>query len=166
MVCCCFLSERYVLFFIQDLKPSNIVVKEDCSLKVSPFSPPQLYQTSKTSDDEDYEGKAWLRTSKSFDNLTRVDSPPKLHKDKKSKSKTPKFITRIFKRKSVTPASLRRGEKGGKSVKARGDQRDSYRDSYVSTASSVSESRERCLTASMSMPDISSKFLVVRYFHF
>lgn len=95
--------------------------------------------------DEEYEGKAWLRTSKSFDQLNTIAGKQEPETVAK-KSRKRKLISRLFKRKS--------GPKG-KSTK------DSNRDSVVSNVSShASEmSRERSLTASMSLPDISSEFL-------
>lgn len=112
-------------------------------LLLSP-SPLQFHRSSKGMDEE-YEGKAWLRTSKSFDQLNTIASKQEPETVAK-KSRKRKLISRLFKRKS--------GPKG-KSTK------DSNRDSVVSNVSShASEmSRERSLTASMSLPDISSEFL-------
>ena len=91
-----------------------------------------------------------MKASKSFDdlNIINLKQEEAAIRDTK-KSRTSRFITRIFKRKSMSPATVKRSK--AKSIK------DPQRDSTVSTASSVSESRERCLTASVSMPDISGE---------
>lgn len=142
-------SHHYVNIFLV-LFPPTSPISTTLHPPLSSPSNSQLHRTSKASDDE-YEGKAWLKTSKSFDNLDDINR--KLGKDQMlpKKGKTARFITRIFKRKSVTPAILKRSK--GKSSKG------SQRDSMMSAASSVSENRERCLTASISMPDISSKWV-------
>ena len=113
-----------------------------------PFLPPFPQLSRPPEEEDDEEGKSWLRTSKSFDNLhmTARQKPDK-ERDKQ-KSKTARFLTRIFKRKSMTPASLKRSSKT----------KSPNRDSSVSNASSTLGADLRdCLTASISMPDISSK---------
>jgi ERCC4-type nuclease len=109
----------------------------------------QFHRPSRDADEE-YEGKAWLKTSRSFDQLNTISSKQEIETVAK-KSRTTKLISRIFKRKSVTPASQKR-------AKVKPTKHSNNRESVVSNVSNVSaQSRERCLTASMSMPDISSE---------
>ena len=90
-----------------------------------------------------------MKASKSFDDLNAINLKKEMDAKDKKKTRTSRFITRIFKRRSMSPATVKRSK--GKSVK------DPQRGSVASTASSVSESRERGLTASMSLPDITSE---------
>ena len=91
-----------------------------------------------------------MRASKSFDELHKIHLDEKgSHSSSKKKSKTAKLIS-IFKRKNWSPTLKRRA--------MRKSPKDGNRESVVSNVSSTSENRERDLTGSISMPDISSKF--------
>ena len=112
-------------------------------------SPPQIYRSTKDSDEE-YDKKAWLQNSRSFDNLNTI-SGNNLSvdgTDTLSRKTGRGLLARIFKRKSMTPSSNKRPK--GKFGKA------SNRESACSSMLSE-ENRESRLTASISMPDICSE---------
>lgn len=110
-------------------------------------------RVSRGSDDEDTGVKEWLKGARSFDELSDFHDPQNpVFREKKSR--TSKLISRIFKRKTLTPGSLKM-KKGGSTLKMFNN-----RDSSVSDGSPMSGNRERCLTASISMPDITGEFLL------
>ena len=111
--------------------------------------PPQIYRSTKDSDEE-YDKKAWLQNSRSFDNLNTI-SGNNLSvdgMDTLSRKTGRGLLARIFKRKSMTPSSNKRPK--GKFGKA------SNRESACSSMLRE-ENRESRLTASISMPDICSE---------
>lgn len=104
---------------------------------------------SRDSDDEDTGVKEWLKGSKSYDELSdfRDEEDHQRVVSRGKKSRTSKFISRFFKHKTMTPRSTKRS-KGGNMPN---------RDSSISNRSSMNENRENCLTASVSMPDITGE---------
>ena len=107
---------------------------------------------SRGSDDED--GAEWLNGSKSFEELSNFkdEMDPRRVVTRQKKSRTSKLIARIFKRKTMTPGSLKQSQVGGSTMMVN-------RCSRVGDESSVD--RERSLTTSVSMPDITSEFCCI-----
>ena len=102
---------------------------------------------SRGSDDE--EG-ASVKGSKSFNGAFKFEEEeedPQRRVSREKKNRTSKFIRRIFKRKSITPVPTKKYD-GATSRKI------SHGDSLDSPDPVVSSNRGRCLTTSMSMPDI------------
>ncbi len=94
-----------------------------------------------------------MRASKSYNELRDINMRDETTKDQAKKGKTSRFISRIFKRRTMNSATVKRS-KNEKSKTLH----PSHRESGVSNEmESISENRERCLTASISMPDITSK---------
>ncbi len=103
---------------------------------------------------EDDDNSAWLTGSKSCDELNEANEEevdPRRVVDREKNSRTSKLIKRIFKRKTMTPGSMKQSKLGGGSTMM------VHRSSKTSN-DDVFMDREGALMASISMPDIASEW--------